>query len=209
MELTFSKPKRGMTGRHGNHHRGFREATERVRIVCELCSGSREYKASEMRVRKLIRFCSRACWRLSRPKKRVEVRCVQCGTPAQRRPDKVKVVNFCSRACAAKASSKPKKTLAERNGLPPWSGGGREYMRVYLKRRAQLTRALTHEEGAATWQDWLVVLSVHDGKCARCGATERIECDHIVPVSKGGKHVKNNLQPLCRHCNRVKGASLE
>lgn len=39
-------------------------------------------------------------------------------------------------------------------------------------------------------------------KCLRCGATEDLTTDHIVPVSKGGdKHDQNNKQTLCSECN--------
>jgi hypothetical protein len=41
-------------------------------------------------------------------------------------------------------------------------------------------------------------------KCECCGATENLEIDHIIPVSKGGKSVLENLQVLCRRCNRKK-----
>lgn len=45
------------------------------------------------------------------------------------------------------------------------------------------------------------------GRCALCGRTrevDRLEIDHIVPVSKGGKDTYENLQVLCRKCNAVK-----
>ncbi|MBR2352886.1 MAG: HNH endonuclease, partial [Clostridia bacterium] len=41
------------------------------------------------------------------------------------------------------------------------------------------------------------------------GATSRdgvkLEVDHIIPVSKGGKSTLDNLQTLCERCNRGKG----
>lgn len=42
------------------------------------------------------------------------------------------------------------------------------------------------------------------GKCVWCGRKTNIEFDHIVPVSRGGKSELNNLQLLCRQCNRKK-----
>ena len=32
------------------------------------------------------------------------------------------------------------------------------------------------------------------------------ELDHVIPISKGGPHTKENTQCLCRTCNRSKGA---
>lgn len=40
--------------------------------------------------------------------------------------------------------------------------------------------------------------------CVACGATERLEIDHIQPLSKGGRHDEVNMQVLCRTCNAKK-----
>jgi hypothetical protein len=44
-----------------------------------------------------------------------------------------------------------------------------------------------------------------NGQCQHCGATENLEIDHIIPVSRGGSSTENNLQVLCAPCNRSKG----
>lgn len=41
-------------------------------------------------------------------------------------------------------------------------------------------------------------------QCVACGGTIDLEIDHKVPVSKGGESVEENLQVLCRPCNRSK-----
>jgi hypothetical protein len=41
-------------------------------------------------------------------------------------------------------------------------------------------------------------------KCTACASKVNLEIDHKVPVSKGGKSEKENLQVLCRSCNRSK-----
>jgi 5-methylcytosine-specific restriction endonuclease McrA len=45
--------------------------------------------------------------------------------------------------------------------------------------------------------------------CTYCGSYGgRLQCDHIVPVAKGGSHHEDNLTTACEPCNRSKGAKL-
>ena len=42
-------------------------------------------------------------------------------------------------------------------------------------------------------------------RCAYCGKkTDKLEMDHVVPVSKGGNHSIDNIVPACRFCNTSK-----
>ncbi|MDJ1174740.1 group II intron reverse transcriptase/maturase [Roseofilum capinflatum] len=54
------------------------------------------------------------------------------------------------------------------------------------------------------------LLKKQKGKCTQCELTFReedvMEIDHIIPKSKGGKEVYENLQLLHRHCHDVKTA---
>lgn len=44
-----------------------------------------------------------------------------------------------------------------------------------------------------------------DYTCAYCGVRGgRLECDHIVPVSRGGSNARENLTTACFSCNRAK-----
>lgn len=38
-------------------------------------------------------------------------------------------------------------------------------------------------------------------KCAKCGSADNLELDHIIPFSKGGRTIEDNLQALCKTCN--------
>ncbi|MBI4394080.1 MAG: HNH endonuclease [Euryarchaeota archaeon] len=53
-----------------------------------------------------------------------------------------------------------------------------------------------------------VVWTRDHGRCVQCGSQERIEFDHIIPLSKGGANTARNLQLLCEGCNREKGANI-
>ena len=46
------------------------------------------------------------------------------------------------------------------------------------------------------------------GRCVNCGIREKLEYDHILPVSKGGSSTVRNVQMLCEKCNRSKGAKI-
>jgi hypothetical protein len=40
--------------------------------------------------------------------------------------------------------------------------------------------------------------------CNRCGGTDRLAVDHILPIAKGGTDCISNKQTLCIHCNSKK-----
>lgn len=55
----------------------------------------------------------------------------------------------------------------------------------------------------------LAVWRRDQGKCVQCGSREKLEYDHIIPVSKGGSNTERNIQLLCEKCNREKAARID
>lgn len=48
-----------------------------------------------------------------------------------------------------------------------------------------------------------------DFTCGYCGTRGgRLECDHVIPISRGGSNDPNNLVTACFRCNRSKRARL-
>ncbi len=47
------------------------------------------------------------------------------------------------------------------------------------------------------------------GRCVECASQERLEYDHIIPVSKGGSNTARNIQLLCEKCNRQKSDKIQ
>lgn len=66
---------------------------------------------------------------------------------------------------------------------------------------AERTRHIPSDVKREVWQR-------DGGKCTRCGATEYLEFDHIIPFSRGGSNGFKNIQLLCRRCNLAKGSEL-
>lgn len=87
-----------------------------------------------------------------------------------------------------------------------WYAANPSKARLYAQNR----RALKRQSGGAL-SDGIVeqLLFAQNGACAACFvpiARDTLELDHIKPISKGGLHCDDNMQLLCRTCNRRKGA---
>lgn len=57
-------------------------------------------------------------------------------------------------------------------------------------------------------KEWRELLLEANYKCQKCGATEDLTLDHIVPIFLGGSGNKHNGQVLCRSCNSQKGIKI-
>lgn len=61
--------------------------------------------------------------------------------------------------------------------------------------------------GASGWMRLRLEVFDRDGwRCVYCGGAGALECDHILPIAKGGGHQLANLATACFSCNRSKGA---
>ena len=49
------------------------------------------------------------------------------------------------------------------------------------------------------------ILKQYGNKCCYCGSENKLEIDHIIPISKGGREDERNMQVLCKRCNISKG----
>lgn len=72
-------------------------------------------------------------------------------------------------------------------------------------------RAPGTQDGRLPATEWSAlrasIFSRDDFTCSYCGARGgKLECDHIVPLSRGGANCPSNLTTACAPCNRVKHA---
>jgi 5-methylcytosine-specific restriction endonuclease McrA len=59
-------------------------------------------------------------------------------------------------------------------------------------------------EGTFTEAEWISALEKYGCKCLRCGSSENLTRDHVIPLSRGGTNTIDNIQPLCISCNSWK-----
>lgn len=52
--------------------------------------------------------------------------------------------------------------------------------------------------------DWFEIVDYFSNSCAYCGKEGGIVQDHVVPISKLGDHIKQNVVPACPKCNSSK-----
>lgn len=87
-----------------------------------------------------------------------------------------------------------------------WWAKNPSLKKVYHRNRKARLRG---NGGSHTAQDVAEIFKAQNGKCAhcRCLLREGHHVDHIVPLIKGGRNDKRNLQILCAPCNLKKAAS--
>lgn len=88
---------------------------------------------------------------------------------------------------------------------------GKEYMiRRNFDRRSAIERTPARE--VLTPIQWNEIKRQHNNSCVYCGVREslivKLTRDHIVAVTRGGLHSKDNIVPACQICNSRKGAKL-
>ena len=74
--------------------------------------------------------------------------------------------------------------------------------KIYGAKRSALKR---NAPGHFTSQEWIDLCDKYGNICLCCRKKKKLTVDHIVPLSKGGSNYILNIQPLCKHCNCVKG----
>ncbi|WP_372344930.1 HNH endonuclease [Streptomyces sp. KL116D] len=58
-------------------------------------------------------------------------------------------------------------------------------------------------------REWRKLVRRYRNRCAYCGGNEGgIHMDHVIPLSRGGRHAIGNVLPACQGCNLSKGSKL-
>lgn len=73
--------------------------------------------------------------------------------------------------------------------------------RILANSMLQYARRQSAEGDGFSLDEWDALCSHYGNRCLACGANTNLTVDHILPLSKGGKHELSNVQPLCKSCN--------
>lgn len=156
-----------------------------------------------------VRYCGHVCrvraWRARRVRGVVVRLCGWCGAAHTRSGQ----ARYCSRSCGRRAwrHQNAERINAQMRGYRMENPGRyRDY-----DTRSRLKRAGQGETCRLPDDMWWRLWGKQQGLCGLCKGELRgpVEVDHVVPLSKGGKHEEGNVQLAHRSCNRRKGASYD
>ncbi|MDQ3006278.1 MAG: HNH endonuclease [Chloroflexota bacterium] len=82
-----------------------------------------------------------------------------------------------------------------RDSVPVWQ------MKIIQRRATNQRTSIPSDVKKAVWKR-------DGGKCVNCRSEVDLEYDHVIPVAKGGSSTVQNIQILCKKCNRKKHASI-
>ena len=156
---------------------------------------------------KSSRWCSLRCkkraLRVTPPKPRP---CAVCGALYAPKYEK-KSARYCGAACKSQADRARVRANRARHDKR------RAYARTYSKgaryrdqqRDARSRIRSVKRAGRVTHEEWQKIVARFGGRCAYCRREAPLEMDHVVALSKGGRHEAANVVPACRPCNAGKG----
>lgn len=165
--------------------------TNGVALVCEQCASQFRLMTSVYKRRIKVgpvRFCSWDCYVASR-------------APAPKEPKPVRVAQFDERAYQRAYHpmwrERNKEHVREQSRI--WAANNKDKIRDQAKIRREARR-----NGSST-EEIRAVIAVAEGHCTYCGSeAQRLELDHVQPVTRGGIDAVDNFLPACRTCNASK-----
>ena len=171
---------------------------------CEVC-GTAFYRKASMIKKGKHRFCSEPCRLRAHELRLVDrtqprpqnlrgemITCLICGKSVYRK--KSMIIRNVKKTCGDPV-------CMSAYGRSLWGLAPRDREKFLLPKPKRKVRATNFSSMQRS--RWIGT------ECARCGTTENLTLDHIVPVCYGGKSVKSNAQTLCGSCNNWKAMNVD
>lgn len=77
----------------------------------------------------------------------------------------------------------------------------KEFSRIKKQKRKAMKKQLPNN---FTLKDWNKCKEYFNNECAYCGCLDNLAQDHVIPITKGGGYIKDNIIPACKSCNSSK-----
>lgn len=138
-------------------------------------------------------------------------KCAHCSLPMP--PGKRPHAVYCTRKCKAAVAEtrRPERDnharyLAEKDRRLAYAKAYQKAnpdvpQRAKRKRRARIGG---RESLHISQRDWLRLVRRYRHACFYCETPGPLTMDHVVPISRGGRHAIGNIVPACRSCNSSK-----
>lgn len=135
--------------------------------------------------------------------------CVECGPVVHR----IRIAEWDKanpekrRASSAKQRKEhpEERKASSRASCAKWYGLHPEQYVVHSSKRRTAKYANTPIGEMLMSTEWLAILAEAAGHCHYCDKEAKLTLDHVIPLSRGGKHSKDNVVAACVHCNCSKG----
>jgi 5-methylcytosine-specific restriction endonuclease McrA len=111
----------------------------------------------------------------------------------------------CAKAIEAGEQRKKQRKRTEAATSAHWGENRPQETGDHKQRRSQRL-ADARKRGRHTAEQWQALLEFCGFKCVKCGETEGLCKDHIIPIYQEGSDSIENLQPMCTPCNSRKGS---
>lgn len=185
------------------YHKNKKIIVEKSKKYGVVCSGCGEIKNGSVYTKGLCKSCySKKAYKEKNV--RVDKFCEKCF----KNLSKYAISSLC-KACRNKEKYKNnpeyREKIISRNSLNSKKESYKENKRIAVIRRRVKEKEAPN---TLTKNEWVEILEKYNYKCAYCGEKNKLEVDHIIPVSKGGGTTKENVVPACRSCNSRKGNSV-
>lgn len=145
--------------------------------------------------------------------------CGHCAAPMTgKRPHAV----YCSRPCKDRAHGEQLRVsgIAQERDRARYAREAEQrkaYAREYLAKNPERMRAIRRNRKSRikaqrfefTERDWARMKERYRQCCAYCGRhSDQLQREHVIPISRGGRHSVGNIVPACPRCNMSKKAKL-
>lgn len=83
-----------------------------------------------------------------------------------------------------------------------WEKNNQEKVKFYdAQKRHKRRKEIANSSNKLTLSEWQIIKKSQNNKCYYCKKICKLTMDHVIPLSKGGHHTKNNIVGACRLCN--------